>query len=313
MKRSVIVVQLTIFLVAAMILSACNLPASGGPSDIALQQTSVAQTVAVMQTQLAVNATPEMPVIATNTPEAPASLPTVTNTVQINTLAPTFTPQPSYKISNVVDVTYPDNTVVKPNTTFTKTWRLTNAGTGTWTSNFKLVFVSGDAMGGPASKPIGKSVPPGSSVDISIDLTAPATNKTYQGKWMLQTESGANFGIGANADGTFWVKIIVEQTFAVTKAVVSIAPAAHNGPCPVNLAITAAVTTTAPGKVTYYFITTFGNSPKFELVFDAAGTKNTPAYALPVAVTGPVTVSFYNDNPNHQEFVGVTVPVTCVP
>ncbi|HCS41080.1 MAG TPA: hypothetical protein DIW44_16090 [Anaerolineaceae bacterium] len=297
-------------------LSACNLPAgNSSASDIAIQQTSVAQTVVVLQTQLAANETPALPQISTNTPGADQPAATFTSTATVIPPTPTITntPAPTFRISKVTDVTFPDDTLVKPNTEFTKTWRITNGGTGTWTPGFKLVFISGDALGGPASVAIGQTVLPGNSIDLSVKLKSPGTTKTYQGKWMLQTDTGTTFGLGTNADGSFWVRVKVDQNLAVTAATVSVAPAAYNGPCPGALAITASVTANTSGKITYYFITSLGNSGTLELTFDAAGAKTTPVFTLPVLITGPVTISFYNDYPNHQEFGAVTIPVTCTP
>ncbi len=306
---------ITVLFVFSLILAACNFPGAGnGQSNITAEQTSVAQTVVALQTQMSAGSTSQPPVVI-NTTEA--VIPTVTSTLPPPPPAATATiaatAKPTYLVSNVVDVNYPDNTVVKPNTVFKKTWRVTNGGTGTWNANFKLVFVSGDAMGGPASKPIGQVVTPGQTVEISVDLTAPATPKTYNGKWMLQTDAGASFGTGASANGAFWVQIKVEQNFAVTNAVSVSAPVVWAGPCPAPLSITANITSTAPGTVSYVFITTLGNSPTFELKFDAAGTKTTPPYVLVVPVTMPISISTYIDTPNHQEFSPVIVAVTCVP
>lgn len=297
-------------------LSACNFPGGNATTnDLTIQQTSVAQTVVVLQTQLAANSTPIVPVVATNTPEAalPSATFTVTPTVQVAAPTMTYTSAPTYRVGKVSDITYPDDTVVKPNTEFTKTWRLTNVGTATWTSNFKLVFSSGDAMGGPASTALGQAVLPGSSIDVSVKLKSPAAVKTYEGKWMLQTDTGTTFGMGANSDAAFWVKIKVDQALAVTVASVSVAPAAYVGVCPGALAVTASVSANTSGTITYYFITSLGNSGSMDLVFDAAGTKTTPVYTLPVLITGPVTISFYNDYPNHQEFGAMTTLVTCTP
>lgn len=315
MNKNTKINAFAILLIFMLVLSACNFPGAGGSaSNIAAEQTSVAQTVVALQTQMSAGSTSQPPVVVNTTeavqPTATLTLPPPPPTATATIAA---TAKPTYLVSNVVDVNYPDNTVVKPNTPFKKTWRVTNGGTGTWNANFKLVFVSGDAMGGPASKPIGQVVTPGQTVEISVDLTSPATPKTYNGKWMLQTDAGASFGTGASANGAFWVQIKVEQNFAVTNAVSVSAPAVWAGPCPAPLAITANITSTAPGTVTYAFVTTLGNSPTFELKFDAAGTKTTPAYALVVPATMPVTISTYIDNPNHQEFSPITVVVTCVP
>jgi hypothetical protein len=92
--------------------------------------------------------------------------------------------------------------------TFVKTWRIKNNGSCTWTSGYALVFYSGDAMSGPASSPITNgTIPPGSTVDISVTLIAPTTPGTYKGNWRLRNAGGAIFGIGNNADQSFWVQI----------------------------------------------------------------------------------------------------------
>jgi hypothetical protein len=214
----------------------------------------------------------------------------------------------------VADVTYPDNTVVKPGQTFTKTWKLTNGGTGTWNSNFRLVFVSGDAMGGPASKTLNQSVAPGASIQISVDLKAPSTSgKTYQGKWMLQTDNGTTFGLGANADGVFWVLVKVDQPFVITGATTVASPTSYTGTCPTNIVFTANVTATTSGTATYYFVTSLGNSPSSSLPFTAAGTVTTGTFTVSVPSSQTVTVAFYNDYPNHQDFGTISVVVTCTP
>ncbi len=317
MRKIRLMMRTVLILSFVLGLTACNLgkPPVGASGEIQ-QQTIVAATVMALQTAMAANvATPEAPQIQTNTPEVLPPTVTVTQTATVYIPPPTITntPLPTYRASNVVDVNYPDGTVVQPGVTFTKTWRITNSGSGTWNANFKLIFVSGDAMGAPASKAIGKSVAPGESIDLSVTMTAPATAKTYQGKWMLQTDGGTNFGIGANGDGSFWVKVVVNVAFAVTGATVSVVPNPYAQACPGTAVVTASVTVNAPGKISYYFITSAGNSPTYELTFTAAGTQTTPGYTVPISVTGVLTASFYNDYPNHQEFGAISVPVTCTP
>ncbi|PIU90073.1 MAG: hypothetical protein COS63_04110, partial [Anaerolineae bacterium CG06_land_8_20_14_3_00_57_67] len=43
----------------------------------------------------------------------------------------------------VADITVPDGASFAPGAAFTKTWRLKNIGTCTWTTSYALVFVSG--------------------------------------------------------------------------------------------------------------------------------------------------------------------------
>lgn len=126
----------------------------------------------------------------------------------------TFTPKPgtsTCRATFIADVNYPDGTVVAPSTAFTKTWRIKNTGTCTWTTNFSLVFVSGDKMGGPDSKKLTSTVGPNTSFDISVDLTSPAANGSYKGFWQLKDDQGKLFGIGTTGDKPWWVAITVRN------------------------------------------------------------------------------------------------------
>ncbi|MBU0703158.1 MAG: hypothetical protein KKC18_04760, partial [Chloroflexi bacterium] len=93
----------------------------------------------------------------------------------------------------VADVTVPDNTEFPPGTAFTKTWRVRNSGTCAWETGTKLVFISGDPLGGPAAVDV-SPVAPGSSSDVSVGLAAPAEPGAYSGNWQLQAPDGTRFG-----------------------------------------------------------------------------------------------------------------------
>jgi uncharacterized protein YkwD len=121
----------------------------------------------------------------------------------------------------VTDVTIPDGSSLTPGFTFTKTWRLINAGDCTWTTAFKLVYASGDLMGAVGPVPFSKDVTTGETVDISVDLTAPQKPGSYQGYWMLKNAQDQVFGIGPNADGVLWVKIVVLDSGEITPAVMT--------------------------------------------------------------------------------------------
>ena len=97
----------------------------------------------------------------------------------------------------VADVTIPDGTELEPGAKFTKTWRLKNDGTCTWTSDYELYFYSGNKMGGPESqRMISIPVPPGTLIEISVDLIAPEEGGKYTGYWALKNAAGVHFGIG---------------------------------------------------------------------------------------------------------------------
>jgi hypothetical protein len=93
----------------------------------------------------------------------------------------------------VNDVTIPDGTVLTPGKNFVKTWTLMNNGTCPWTTNYKLVFISGESMGG-SSVPLAGSVPAGQQSQVSVSLNAPANAGDYTGWWRLQTATGQYFG-----------------------------------------------------------------------------------------------------------------------
>jgi len=206
------------------LLTACNFPGTSAQPTIGpdLIYTAAAQTLTAQQTQAAegtpillpsattvvANATPTSPVVIlpTNTPLPPTNTPLPTNTP----IPPTATPIPipCDRGQFVKDITVPDSTEIGAGTTFVKTWQLKNNGSCTWTSGYALVFYNGDAMSGPASAPITSgTVPPGSTVDISVTLIAPTTPGTYKGNWRLRNSGGALFGIGTDADESFWVQI----------------------------------------------------------------------------------------------------------
>jgi len=115
----------------------------------------------------------------------------------------------------IADVTIPDGTVLTGGTPFVKTWRLQNVGTCTWTTAYKLVFAGGDYLGTAASMynlPV--SVPPGGTIDLSVNLTAPITPGNFIGYWQLRNASGINFGVGPTGTNAFTVNINVVSSYA---------------------------------------------------------------------------------------------------
>jgi len=180
----------SIFLVLVVGISACNLPSNVTPTpgaDIVL--TSAAQTVEANKTQGAILNPPTIP--PTNT----AGFSTSTLAVATTSVAPTSPPptQACDVAQFVDDVTIPDGTTLKPSETFTKTWRLKNAGTCSWTSSYAVVFNSGDSMNGPSTQALAGNVNPGQTVDISVNLTAPGTDGNYRGNWKLRNAAGVLF------------------------------------------------------------------------------------------------------------------------
>ena len=141
-----------------------------------------------------------VPPTVTGTP--PTATPTKTGTV---------TPNSCDRAQFVADVTVPDGTTFAPGIGFSKTWRLKNVGTCTWT-NYSIMFDTGEKMGGPDSAVIPTTVAPGQTVDITLPLTSPTTAGTYRGYWKLKNNTGVPFGIGSAGTKSFWVEIKVSGT-----------------------------------------------------------------------------------------------------
>jgi hypothetical protein len=155
-----------------------------------------------------------------------ATLPAPTGT----TLAPETTPTPTTQaVSSPVgspcdqaapgapiDVTIPDDTRMQPGEEFTKTWRLINNGTCTWTGDYALVWFSGEQMEAPDSVQIEEEVVPGETVEVSVDMEAPQSAGTYISYWKLRNPAGDLFGIGPSGGAAFWVQIIVTGSGTAT-------------------------------------------------------------------------------------------------
>jgi hypothetical protein len=128
------------------------------------------------------------------------------------TPVPTVAPTPvacTDKAEFVRDVTIPDGARLDPGMTFSKTWRFLNSGTCTWTPEYSIVFVSGSSMSGARTIALPGQVSPGSQVDLSVLLQAPASNGDYEGFWKLRNGKGNLFGIGDYGNSPFWVRIQV--------------------------------------------------------------------------------------------------------
>ena len=193
------------------LLSGCNLPRGNGDlSDVDLLKTAARQTVEARLTEN-VDDTEEATPTATATEDGQADDGEPTPSPTATTEAPdppTNTPRPCNKMEFVDDVTIPDGTEIVAGDSFTKTWRLKNTGTCTWTSGYRLIFDHGDRMGAPDSVQLTSgSVDPGGSVDVSVDLTAPDSPGSYKGYFLLRSPENVVFGLGGSQG--FWVEIEV--------------------------------------------------------------------------------------------------------
>lgn len=201
-----------LMLLTVLALSACYLPSKTGSVDSDAVQTSVAQTVQVRQTQGAFET-----MVATLTAQPGAgqptgqvtAAPTSTTSPLVTPVTSTPVPTPCDWASLVDDISIPDGSLLLPGQAFTKTWRLKNIGTCTWSPEYSVAFVEGSSLGAPASVKINNTVAPGGTVDVSVQMTAPSAAGSYTSNWLLKNAAGTSFGLGSSAKAYFWVKIQV--------------------------------------------------------------------------------------------------------
>ncbi len=142
-------------------------------------QTETAQSPYISSSPTAILTT--IPASATHTP--------------IHTPVATLVPTTCDQALFVADITVQDGTIFSPGARFEKTWRVQNAGSCSWSSDYSLVFDHGDLMNGPLLMALPGDVAPGGTIDLTIQLIAPAQGGSYQGAWMLRNPKGVTFGM----------------------------------------------------------------------------------------------------------------------
>ena len=116
----------------------------------------------------------------------------------------------------LTDENYPDDTIVNPGESFTKSWLLTNTGSCTWTEEYTLVFNRGDDMEAPNRTPLAGWVLPGESVWLSLEMIAPFQAGSHIGFWTLEAPDGRTFG--PSGSDAFWVRIAIAGPTPTSRA-----------------------------------------------------------------------------------------------
>jgi hypothetical protein len=278
-------------------------------------EAGVVSTLIAQITQTAAAGPTKTPIIIviTATP-APTQKPTATQTS-----TPTIIPAviPCDKGAFVADVTVPDGTSYPPGATFVKTWRLQNVGTCTWTPDYQVVFAGGNSLGAPTSFNMPNFVNPGSTVDISVQMQAPATAGSFEGFWELLDPNGNTFGVGVSGNVAFDALITVGSTetvsFAVQHILMSVDTTSITTSCPAGhkFNLTANIFTNGPGNVTYVWEFSDGSiSDEKSLDFPGSGTQ-TVSTTFKATATGDYWGRVRIDNPNHQSFSKIDFSLTC--
>jgi serine/threonine-protein kinase len=182
-----------------------RLPAPSPEDQVATQAAQTIEAQITLTAGLTATNDAIQTALATMFPGTPSPLPPT------GTPPASPTPPPTQavctKASFVSDVTIPDNTVMNPNTPFTKIWRVRNDSNCTWTQNYAIVFGGGTLMSNQNSYPFPGQVAPGETVDLAVDMQSPSGPGNVQGNWLLRTPENVTFGVGGN--NPLFVRIIV--------------------------------------------------------------------------------------------------------
>ena len=214
--------SLLLTLLAALLIGACQpQPNTATPTDpLDSIRTEVARTVEALTTQIVATdqaAQTQTAIYFVPSPAPPTPEPTPVPTLSLPTepavptadLLPTLTPSGSCDMAAFVNETIPDGSQFPPGTVFTKTWTLRNTGSCTWNADYDVVFSSGTRMNAPEALQLAKeSVPPGSSVTITIPFTSPLEGGSYRADFKLRNSDGVLFSF-KDPSQTFWVEIQV--------------------------------------------------------------------------------------------------------
>jgi hypothetical protein len=227
---------LSILLACALLLAGCNLPSTSSEASPTPDVTQAYATLYANLTQAVAqtpsptppppSATPTPPQ-TTASPSATAATPAPSATATLALALTSPTPGCDLAAAGVpIDITIPDDTKMAPGQAFTKTWRLVNVGNCTWTKDYAVKLFSGEAMGARDTVALTGNVSPGQTVEISVEMVAPARPGTYQGNWKLGNAANALFGIGPGGTAPFWVRIIVVATTGTpTLSTLTVTPA----------------------------------------------------------------------------------------
>ncbi len=264
----------TFTVISSLLFSACG---ADNTQETTIQ-TAVAQTVAAQNAQQVAT--------GTKTPSAPPTVlplpPTAVVTPFVAVPSPTVPVNPSKSEcakASLESETIPDGTIYKPGEVFTKTWQVTNTSNCVWDTSYKIVFWSGDILGGGYVYNVPQVTGPGATLPISLVLTAPSVDGTYKSEWALQTPDNIAFGVGMYSE-PFYTTIVVSSSDKPAYDVISVEYNVVRNPatgCPLNTRykVFATFTTNGPLEFTYQWYQSDGNSQggKGTIKMTEAGSK----------------------------------------
>jgi hypothetical protein len=146
-----------------------------------------------------------LPAVTSTPVPQPTDTPTATrevaaaasDTPAVSLATGTPSPTPAGPCTNnahfVADVTVPDGTAFQPGQPIDKQWRVRNTGTCDWGADYRLVLVSGNALGAPSEVAL-YPAKGGSEAILELDMVAPADPGAYTGRWQARSPTAKLFG-----------------------------------------------------------------------------------------------------------------------
>jgi hypothetical protein len=208
---------------------------------------------------------------------------------------------------------------MQPGETFYKTWNIKNNGSCTWNSAYKIVYWSGDLMGGLVEYQFPEVVGPGETADVTLFLKAPSSNGNHSSYWKLQSEWGGQFGVG-QYDQPFYVQVNVNDAENPQYGVANVTYNVVRDPavgCATNVwyRVHATITTNGPATVRYQWLQSDGNNTGTgkTLKFTEAGSQTlTREWSFHLGATpGTKWMQIVIHEPNYQEYPQATFVYDC--
>lgn len=185
--------RISLILIAAVITLAC-LPTLGPDPlptfDANAPLTAIAQTAGVAATQTALNAPPTATAtpLPTRTPtDTPTSTPTFLFLVPTLFIPPTQIPLGSSNLDFECQVlSFEPQELVAASSRFFGKWLIANIGKVTWdANNLDYQYVDGDKLHLQSIYDFPATVQPGSTVQLEVDMQAPASPGEYYTRWRI--------------------------------------------------------------------------------------------------------------------------------
>jgi hypothetical protein len=328
-----------LILMLVVVLAGCNYPP---PEENGIKGTAVAETVAASIAEETQKAVPtDTPAVEeTDTEHNDESSSGDGEEAEEPTKTPTSDPEGNGQIGDdkaefIADVSIPDYSEVESGEEITKTWRIRNNGTTTWSTDYVIEFEKGEKLGAPTQLPLPKEVKPGGMVDISIDFTVPAATGEYSSYWILKNEDNEKVGVEEEGKylSLFMVIVVVKEGDGggtnggssgsgsisggakITGASVTVTPKNYQGSCPADVAFNYTVTTSNAGKVQFNLVFnvispsgyTFDPPPQYLLDFSGGYTVY---YDYLLSSSDPVTATVRVRAVGSNEFLSDPVQFT---